>query len=121
MIPYSPGMMAREVRLLGRDEMRDGVLSTTALHLACEMACHHILAPLFGPDDTSVGIHNDIWFWGDAAPGELLLAEAVIAQIDRRHILFNVNARAGVREIARGTHRRALVSMADFNAGLPGN
>lgn len=114
-------MTAREVCLLGPDQMRAGVLSTKTLHLACEMACHHILAPLFGPDDTSVGIHNDIWFWGDAAPGELLQAEAVIAGIDRNRILFNVNARAGVREIARGTHRRALVSAAEFDARLPPN
>ena len=116
---YSRGMAAREVRLLGPGDMEDGRLSAAVLHLVCEMACHNILAPLFGDDDTSLGAHNDIWFWGEAAPGELLLAEAVIARIDGRRVEFNVVARAGIREIARGLHERALVSRSRFTAGLP--
>lgn len=116
---YRDGMAARDVRIVGDADMHDGALSTTVLHLACEMACHNILAPLFGDDDSSVGTRNDIWFWGDAAPGEQLQAEAMIARIDGRKILFNVTARAGIREIARGTHERMLVSRSRFLASLP--
>lgn len=119
MKPLTEGMAARDVRVLVDADMRDGGgLSTGTVHLACEMACHNILAPLFGGDDTSVGIGNDIWFWGDAVAGEQLVGEATVARIDGRRVLFNVFARAGVREIARGTHERMLVSMSRFLASM---
>ena len=66
-----------------------------------------------------MGIRNDIWFWGDAAAGELLHAEAVISGIDRKRIVFNVFVRAGTLEIARGIHERMLVSRQKFLETLP--
>ena len=82
------------------------------------MTCHNILVEAYGPDDTSVGIRNDIWFWGDAASGDLLHAEAMIAAIDGKRIVFNVFARAGTTEIARGVHERLIVSQARFMESL---
>lgn len=117
-IVVGPGHLSADTLVPGLLTRGGEALSTTTLHLACEMACHLILVERFDDDDASVGIHNDIWFWGDAAPGELLHAEAVIAVIDGRRILFNVFARAGIREIARGIHERMLVSHAGFMAGL---
>ena len=115
---YYEGMNARDVRLLGAADFVDGRLSVTTIHLACEMACHNILFPHFGEDDTSLGIRNDIWFWGDAVPGDLLHAEATISAIDGRRFVFNVFARAGILEVARGVHERMLVSKSRFMAGL---
>ncbi len=119
MKPLAEGMAARDVRLLQGSDLYENTLSTRVLHLACEMACHNILEPRFDADDTSVGIRNDIWFWGDAAPGELLHAEAMIARVDGRRIVFNVTARAGTREIARGIHERMLVARERFMESLP--
>lgn len=113
------GLAAWEIRVLDDADMSGGSLSTATLHLLCEMAAHNVLAPGFGPDDSSVGLHNDIWFWGDARPGESLHAEATIAKVDGRRVAFNVFARAGIREIARGTHVRMLVSRTRFLASLP--
>ncbi len=113
------GMSARDVRLLQSVDLCENGLATRVLHLACEMACHNILAPRFEGDDTSVGIRNDIWFWGDAEPRELLHAEAVITRVDGRLVIFNVTARAGTREIARGIHERMLVSKQRFMNSLP--
>ena len=112
------GMTARDVRLLGDGDFADGRLSVTTVHLACEMACHNILAAQFDEDDTSLGIRNDIWFWGEAKPGDLLHAEAMVARIDGSRIVFNVFARAGLHEIARGVHERKLVSKSRFMAAL---
>jgi fluoroacetyl-CoA thioesterase len=117
--PLAEGMSARDVRLLQGADLCENALSTRVLHLACEMACHNILAPRFDEDDTSVGIRNDIWFWGDAEPGELLHAEAMIARVDGRRVIFNVTARAGTREIARGIHERMLVAKKRFMESLP--
>ncbi len=119
MKPLAEGMSAPDVRLLQSADLCEGVLSTRVLHLACEMACHNILAPRFDEGDTSVGIRNDIWFWGDAEPNELLHAEAMIARVDGRLVIFNVTARAGTREIARGTHERMLVATQRFMNSLP--
>ncbi len=121
MIPvYTNGMTAGQTDLLTSSDIGEEGLTVTKLHLACEMACHNILAQLYGEDDTSVGIRNDIWFWGDAAAGDLLHAEAVIAGIDRKRIIFNVFVRAGTVEIARGVHERMLVSRRKFMESLPG-
>ena len=116
---YSVGMTARQVTLLDDADIGDEGLTVTRLHLACEMACHNILVEAYGEDDTSVGIRNDIWFWGDAASGVLLHAEAMIAGIDGNRIIFNVFARAGTTEVARGVHERMIVSKARFMMYLP--
>lgn len=115
---YTVGMTARQVVLLEDSDIGDEGLTVTTLHLACEMACHNILVEAYGPDDASVGIRNDIWFWGDAASGDLLHAEAMIAAIDGKRIVFNVFARAGTTEIARGVHERLIVSQARFMESL---
>jgi predicted thioesterase len=117
---YSLGMTARQVTLLEDTDIGDEGLTVTRLHLACEMACHNILVSAYGADDASVGIRNDIWFWGDAASGDLLHAEAMIAGIDGKRIIFNVFARAGTTEVARGVHERLIVSQARFMKSLPG-
>ena len=117
---YSLGMTARQVTLLEDTDIGDEGLTVTRLHLACEMACHNILVSAYGADDASVGIRNDIWFWGDAASGDLLHAEAMIAGIDGKRIIFNVFARTGTTEVARGVHERLIVSQARFMKSLPG-
>ena len=116
---YRTGLMGRQLLHLADGHFDAGGLSVTTLHLACEMACHNILVARYRDDDASVGIRNDIWYWGDAAPGSYLEAEAVIAEIDRKRIVFNVFARSGVVEIARGQHERLLVSESAFMASLP--
>lgn len=116
---YTVGMTARQVLLLEDADIGDEGLTVTKLHLACEMACHNILVEQYQEDDASVGIHNDIWFWGDAASGELLHAEAMIARIDEKRIIFNVFARAGTTEIGRGVHERLIVSRSRFLKSLP--
>ena len=82
---------------------------------------HNVLITRYDADDASVGIRNDIWFWGDAQPGSYLEAEAVISYIDRKRIVFNVFARSDVAEIARGQHERLLVSQSAFMASLAAN
>ena len=116
---YTPGMTARHVVILEDIHIGDEGLTVASLHLACEMACHNILVDQYDPDDASVGIRNDIWFWGDAASGELLHAEAMIAGINGKWLLFNVFVRAGTTEIARGVHERLVVSRAKFMQSLP--
>ena len=115
---YRTGLVARQLFHLSEDHFDGSGLTVTTLHLACEMACHNVLVTRYDADDASVGIRNDIWFWGDAQPGSYLEAEAVISYIDRKRIVFNVFARSGVAEIARGQHERLLVSQSAFMTSL---
>ena len=117
---YRTGLMGRQLFHLTDDHVDETGLTITTLHLACEMACHNILVARYGDDDASVGMRNDIWFWGNAAPGSYLEAEAVIAGIDRKRIVFNVFVRSGVTEIARGQHDRMLVSKSAFMNAISG-
>lgn len=116
---YTVGMAATQTDAVQEADIGDEGLTVTKLHLACEMACHNILVTRYDDDDASVGMRNDIWFWGDAVAGDLLHAEATIAGIDRKRVIFNVFVRAGTTEIARGVHERMLVSRAKFMAALP--
>ena len=111
---YEIGLMDRHLLLLSGDDFAGEGLSVMALHLACEMACHNSLVSRYDDDDASVGIRNDIWFWGDAEPGSFLQAEAVISESYGKRIIFNVFARSGVVEIARGQHERMLVARSEF-------
>ena len=118
MTEYRTGLMASQLFHLSEDHFDGSGLKVSTLHLACEMACHNVLVTRYDTDDASVGIRNDIWFWGDAQPGSYLDAEAVIFYIDRKRIVFNVFVRSGVIEIARGQHERLLVSQSAFMASL---
>ncbi|PPR12111.1 MAG: hypothetical protein CFH41_00144 [Alphaproteobacteria bacterium MarineAlpha11_Bin1] len=111
---YRTGLMARQLVPLSNAHFDKSGVSVKTLHLACEMACHNILAARYDNDDASVGIRNDIWFWGDAEQGSYLEADAVISGIDRKRIIFNVFVRSGVTEIARGQHERLLISKSAF-------
>ena len=111
---YRTGLMGRQLLLLSPAHFDTVGVSITTLHLACEMACHNVLVARYAIDDASVGIRNDIWFWGDANPGSYIEADAVISEIDRKRIVFNVFVRSGIAEIARGQHERLLISKSDF-------
>jgi predicted thioesterase len=116
---YTIGMAARQALIVEDGHIGNEGLSVTAAHLVCEMACHNILVTRYGDDDASVGIRNDIWFWGDARPGDLMYADAVITEINEKRIFFNVFARVGTEEIGRGVHERMVVSRRRFLNGLP--
>ena len=116
---YNIGMAAWQALIVADGHMGAEGLSVTAAHLVCEMACHNILVTRYAEDDASVGIRNDIWFWGDAQPGNLMYADAVIIGSGENRILFNVFARVGTEEIGRGVHERMVVSRRRFLNGLP--
>ena len=113
---YLTGLVARQLFYLSEDHFDGSGLTVTTLHLACEMACHNVLVTRYDADDASVGIRNDIWFWGDAQPGSYLEAEAVF-YIDRKRIVFNVFARSGVAEIARSA-RTSVSAQSAFMTSL---
>ena len=48
---YTIGMTARQTDLLAPSDIGEEGLTVTKLHLACEMACHKILAQIYGDDD----------------------------------------------------------------------
>ena len=81
------------------------------------MACHNILAPGFGADDASVGIHNDIWFWGNV-PGSVLEAEAVISELIE-NVLFSTFLFAVALQKLLVGNERLIVSRSKFMDAVP--
>ena len=73
------------------------VVSTTSLILFLEMAAHELIVPAFEPGEGSVGTKVDIEHLAACKAGATVVAEAIVATVDGRRIVFDVAARAGDR------------------------
>jgi len=114
------------------------VLATPTLTLFCERCAGQSIAFAKGPRDSSVGLHNDIWHLGAARPGDTVVIESKLVEIDGRKLKFElsgtVNAptpagafqseglsleelrRAGGKPLAKGIHEQVWVDLDRFLA-----
>ena len=90
------------------------VVSTTSLILFLEMAAHELIVPAFEPGEGSVGTKVDIEHLAACKAGATVVAEAIVATVDGRRIVFDVAARAGDRLLMRGRHERVIVDLDRF-------
>jgi enoyl-CoA hydratase/carnithine racemase/predicted thioesterase len=87
------------------------VFSTPAMILLMELAAREALRPFLEDGEESVGVDVRVEHTGGAAQGAAVRGIARVTRIDGRRIDFEVSAFAGDREIGRGTHARAVVSL----------
>jgi enoyl-CoA hydratase len=87
------------------------VLSTPAMILLMERAAREALRPVLGADEESVGVEVHVEHLSPAPLGATVRGFASVDGIDGRRVEFSVKAYHGDREIGRGTHRRAVVSV----------
>jgi enoyl-CoA hydratase len=87
------------------------VLSTPAMILLMERAAREALRPFLDAGEESVGIEVHVEHLSPAPLGATVRGFASIDGIDGRRVEFSVKAYHGDREIGRGTHRRAVVSV----------
>jgi enoyl-CoA hydratase len=87
------------------------VLSTPAMIMLMELAAREVLRPFLDAGEESVGVEVQVEHLGPAVLGATVRGVARVTAIEDRRIHFAVMAYAGDREIGRGTHRRALVSL----------
>ena len=92
------------------------VVSTQALIVYLEHACHTLMAPNFQPGEGSVGFRVEVAHLAPAFPGAPVDVEATLARAEGRELEFKVTLTQGAREVMRGSHTRVLVDLARFRA-----
>lgn len=93
------------------------VFATGFLVGLLEWACIQLVNPhLDWPAEQTVGTHIDVSHVAATPPGLQVTVDARLTAVDRRRLSFEVQAHDGVDLISRGTHQRAVIDAARFNA-----
>jgi fluoroacetyl-CoA thioesterase len=86
------------------------VLSTPSLIWFLEHAARRALADILQPDETSVGVAVEVEHVAATPIGHQVTCVARIVHVDRALITFQVTAQDERELIARGLHKRRVVS-----------
>ena len=82
-----------------------------------EWACIQALIPhLDWPDEQTVGTHIEVSHTAATPPGFEVTAKVKLIEVDRRRLVFQIEAHDGVDLIARGKHERFVIDKATFDA-----
>ena len=92
------------------------VLSTPSLIWFLEHAARDALASLLEPDETSVGVSVDVEHLAATPRGHEVTCVARVVHVDRSLVTFQVTAEDGREAIARGVHKRRVVSAKRFES-----
>jgi len=87
------------------------VFSTPSMIMLMERAAREALRPFLEEGEESVGAQVSVEHLGPASLGATVRGVARVTGLDGRRVSFHVAAYEGAREIGRGTHQRAVVSL----------
>jgi fluoroacetyl-CoA thioesterase len=90
------------------------VLSSPALIASLERAARESLVPFLEPGESSVGTEIELRHLAPTPPGDLVICTARIIQVAGATVSFQVEARDTHEIIARGFHRRQVISVERF-------
>jgi fluoroacetyl-CoA thioesterase len=80
-----------------------------------EWVCVLALKPhLDWPDEQTVGTHINVSHEAATPPGLEVTGKVRLTQVDRKRLVFEVEAHDGVDQIARGTHERFIIDKTRF-------
>jgi fluoroacetyl-CoA thioesterase len=84
-----------------------------------EWACIQAVLPhLNWPEEQTVGTHIDVNHVAATPPGFDVTAKVKLVEVDRRRLVFEIEAHDGVDLIARGKHERFVIYKTKFDAKL---
>lgn len=84
-----------------------------------EWACIQAVEPhLNWPEEQTVGTHIDVSHTAATPPGFEVTAKVKLLEVDRRRLVFELEAHDGTDLIARGRHERFVIDKATFDAKL---
>jgi fluoroacetyl-CoA thioesterase len=84
-----------------------------------EWACIRAVNPhLNWPDEQTVGTRIDVSHTAATPPGFEVTATVKLVEVDRRRLVFEIEAHDGVDTIARGRHERFVIDKSKFDAKL---
>ena len=84
-----------------------------------EWACILALKPhLDWPEEQSVGIHINVSHEAATPVGHEVIANVELIKMDGKKLTFNVEARAKVDLISKGTHERFIINKEKFDSKI---
>nr|NLI49651.1 thioesterase family protein [Propionibacterium sp.] len=92
------------------------VFATAYLVGFAECAAMAVLHPFLDEGESSVGVKVDFEHTAATPVGLTVTAQATLTAIEGRLLTFEVVLRDDLDEIGRGTHRRAVIDRAKFDA-----
>ena len=96
-----------------------GVLATGYLVGFLEWACVRAINPhLDWPAEQTVGTHVDISHIAATPVGFDVTAKVKLLEVDKRRLVFAVEANDGVELISKGTHERFIINKEKFDAKM---
>jgi fluoroacetyl-CoA thioesterase len=94
------------------------VFSTPEMVRLMERAAVNALAPHLTPGQQSVGTMVNVKHLAATPLGATVTAHAELISVEGRRLLFRVSAHDGTDLIGEGTHERALIDLARFQARM---
>jgi predicted thioesterase len=92
------------------------VFATPQMVLLMERAAVAALAPGLAPGQQSVGTIVNVRHLAATPLGATVTAHAELIAVDGRRLTFRVTAHDGTELVGEGTHERALIDLARFEA-----
>ena len=84
-----------------------------------EWACIQAINPhLDWPAEQTVGTHIDVSHTAATPPGFEVTAKVKLVEVDRRRLVFEVEAHDGAELISKGRHERFVIDKARFDAKM---
>lgn len=95
------------------------VFATGYLVGLVEWTCIEAIKPhIDWPREQSVGIAIDINHTAATPPGFEVRVSIKLTEVDKKRLVFEVEAHDGVDRISRGTHERFIIDAAKFNQSV---
>jgi len=92
------------------------VLATMVLATLLELSSLGAVEPFLSPDQICVGSRLDFRHLAPTPVGFRVTAKAKLVEVDRRRLVFEVEARDEKELVAQGRHERFIVDRAKFQA-----
>lgn len=92
------------------------VFATPAMIALMEQAAVQAVTPHLPPGWQTVGVHVDVQHLAATPLGLTVTARAELLEVEGRRLTFHITAHDGQELIGEGTHRRALIDLARFQA-----
>ncbi len=92
------------------------VLATPALIAGMENVCMNCVAPFLEEGSTTVGTRVDVSHLAATSLGDTVTYKCTLVEVDKRRLVFSVEAFDSSGKTGEGTHERFIVDTARFMA-----
>ncbi len=111
-------VMEKDLARVSGGETLPPVLSTPRVISLLEQTAHRAVLPELGEGQTTVGSLVNVRHLAPTPMGMQVRTRVELLEVDRRRLLFKVEAWDEVEKIAEGEHERFIIDNARFEARL---